>query len=304
MSEPRQHKYLRVEDLRRLRHLQFASRRPVQGRFTGRHASPQRGQSLEFIDYRAYLPGDEVGDIDWKIYGRTDKLFIKRFEHTTNMACHLLVDASASMAYAGLDGGAGSESKYDYACRIAAAVAFLVTQQQDVVSCGMVREGLAEMQRPGQTYGHLLGILDTLERTQPSGEAHLADAVTQLMGRVPRRGLLIVLSDLLEPSPAILAAIGQFVARGGQASVFHVMHNDELHLPDHDNVLLVDSETQRELPVNFADVRPAYQHRLKTFLDTWRAGCASRQLDYQLCPTSQDYTRVLERYLFSRAAVH
>lgn len=309
------HPYLRVEDLRRLRHLFFASRRPVQGRFTGRHASPQRGQSLEFIDYRAYMPGDEVGDIDWKVFGRTDKLFVKRFEHTTNMQCHLLVDASASMSYRGFAPPNGpttgrsdtdehaAASKYDHACRIAAAIAFLVTQQQDAVSYASARHGLRHLHRPAQAYGHLVRILETMERTHTGGEANLAQAIEQLAARVPRRGLLIVLSDLLEPTEPILKAVGQYVARGGEASLFHVLHPDELHLPEHDNVLLIDSETGEELASNLADVRSAYQRRLRTFLDTWRAGCAARRIDYHLAPTGQSYMRVLERYLFTRAAV-
>ncbi|MEX2671336.1 MAG: DUF58 domain-containing protein [Phycisphaeraceae bacterium] len=296
-----QHKYLRVEDLRRLKHLLFASRRPVQGRFAGRHASPQRGQSLEFIDYRSYMPGDEVGDIDWKVFGRTDKLFVKRFEHTTNMTCHLLVDASASMGFAGLE--ERGDTKYDHACRLAAAVAFLVTQQQDAVSLAIAQEGLAEVHRPGQAYRHLLGMLEALEKTQPGGEAKLAEAIMQRITQLPRRGLLVVVSDLLAPPEPILAAMGQFVARGGEASVFHVLHDEELHLPEHENVLLVDSETQQELPVHFGDVRKAYQHRMKTLLDTWKAGCTARRIDYHLAPSSQDYIRVLEQYLLSRAAV-
>lgn len=296
--------YLRIEDLRRLRHLLLASRRPVQGRFTGRHASPQRGQSLEFIDYRAYLPGDEVGDIDWKVFGRTDKLFVKRFEHNTNLTCHLLVDASASMQYAGLERQPGqAHRKYDHACRLAAAMAFLVTQQQDAVSFAIAKEGLAHAHRSAQAHAHLLSILETMEQVSPGGEAKLAEAVTQRAAQIPKRGLLVVLSDLLEPPEPILSAVGQYTARGGEATLLHVLHPDELHLPDHDNLLLEDSETGRRLPVNFHDVRSAYQRRLRQFLDTWRAGCLARRIDYQLAPTDQPYTRVLERYLFNRAAV-
>ena len=145
------HRYLRVEDLRRLRHLFFAARRPVDGRYAGRHASPQRGHAVEFSDYREYAPGDELGDVDWRVYGRSDRLFIKLFEHQTDMTVQLLVDASASMGYAGLDvgspsrltrlrrparrpgaglGAASRASKYDQACLLAGAIAFLAIKQQ------------------------------------------------------------------------------------------------------------------------------------------------------------------------------
>jgi len=124
-------KYLRTQDLRRLKNVFFSSRRVVEGQYAGRHASPQRGHSVEFNDYRQYMPGDEVADIDWKVYGRSDKMFIKLFEHQSDMTVNLVVDGSASMAYAGLD---GRYSKYDHACLMAAAIAFLTTKQQDKVS--------------------------------------------------------------------------------------------------------------------------------------------------------------------------
>ena len=336
-----EHRYLRPGDLARLRHLTFQPRRRVEGRYAGAHASPQQGRSVEFNDYRPYMPGDEVADIDWKVYARTDRLYLKRFEQQTQMSVHLLLDASASMAYRGELGGAsgasasqpaqesaptiarrlarkgrgrseklGSEpdAKYDHAARMAAAIAFMLTQQQDAVSLGLARDGLAHFLPPGRTHRHLLSILGSLEQFEPgddasgTGVADVAGALEAMQPRMPRRGLLIVFSDLLEYPDAILRALAAHLGRGGEAIVFHVLHPDELELPDLDAAEFIDSETRERMRINVGDVRQAYQQRIHAWLDEWSTGLRRRGVDYQRVPTATDYTRALERHLAQRAA--
>ena len=304
------HKYLRVQDLRRLRNLLFSTRRVVEGRFAGRHVSSQRGQSVEFTDHRPYALGDEVGDIDWKIYGRSDKLFVRLFEHQSDMSVHLLIDASASMAYSGLDHREPSdfdvrptvESKYDHACRIAAAIAFLATRQQDRISFGFAKAGLREFQPPGGSPGHLLGLLDAMERLRPQGEARLSKALAELASRVHGRGVLVVLSDLHEDPSPVLGAMSLFAHRGGEVVVFHTLHGDELALPEMDDALFVDSETQQRLPLNVSELRNDYAKRMRGFLEGWSTACRGRGFDYQLVNSAAHYHQALEKFLFSRAA--
>jgi uncharacterized protein (DUF58 family) len=293
-------KYLRVQDLRRMRNLFFSSRRVVQGQYAGRHASPQRGHSVEFNDYRQYMPGDEIGDIDWKIYGRTDKLFVKLFEHQSDMTVNLLVDASASMGYAGADGG---HSKYDHACLMAAAVAFLTTKQQDKVSFGLGQEGLAGFHRPYGSFSHLVGILETMESLRPAGRARLGEALRRMAILIGRRGLLVVFSDLLDEPEEIFHALSIFTHRGSEVILFHVLHADELKLPDVRDAMFLDSESQDRLVLNVADIRPAYERKLKVFLDTWSAACRGRGIDYNLVSTATAYSDALEQYLFQRASM-
>ncbi len=293
-------KYLRVQELRRLRNLFFSSRRVVEGQYAGRHASPLRGHSVEFNDYRVYMPGDEIGDVDWKVYARSDKLFVKLFEHQSDMTVNLVVDASASMAYAGDD---GRYSKYDHACMMAAAIAFLTTKQQDKVSFALAREGLTGFHRPYRSFGHLVGILKTMEAARPAGRANLPEALRRVAGLIARRGLLIVFSDLLDDPEAIFHALNVFTHRGSEVILFHILHAHELNLPDAREAVFIDSETHQRVGLNVEDIRPAYERRLGQFLEVWSSACRGRGIDYKLISTARHYRDALEDYLFQRASM-
>lgn len=332
-------RYLRIEDLRRLRHVQFSSRKPVEGFYLGRHRSPQRGYSVEFNDYREYTPGDDVNNLDWKVFGRSDRLYLKLFEHESDMTVTLLVDGSASMAYAGMSATAGEEassgggdgggswldrvslvrrkrkparrvlSKYDHACTMAAAIAFLTIKQQDRAAFALAREGLAAFVEPAGSMAHLHKLLRAMEQGLPPGEgagrADLADAVDALVRRrrVRGRSVLILFSDLLEDRDAILKQLAAFRACGGDAILFHVMHPDELHLPALDDAVFIDSETRGRLALHVPDVREAYERKLRAFLDGWSTDCRRAGIDYNLVSTDAPYSRSLERYLLTRAAM-
>jgi uncharacterized protein (DUF58 family) len=318
-------RYLRVQDLRRLRSLFFASRRIVEGLYTGRHASPQRGHSVEFNDYREYFPGDEIGDIDWKVFGRTDRLMIKLFEHQSDMTVHLLVDASASMGYRGAgakEQGLGTrgkkkapsrstrlipnpkslipDSKYDHACRMAASIAFLTTKQQDKVSLSLVQNGMARFDRPMSSVTHLANILRAMEEIEPAREARLPEALKQLASLSRRRGVLVIFSDLLDDFEAVNEALSIHTHRGSEVILFHVMHADELHLPAMHEAIFEDSETGGKVTLNVDDVREAYDRQMKDFLHKWNVACRGKGIDYNLVSTATPYTKSLENYLFSR----
>ena len=322
------HRYLRVADLRALRHMIFASRRAVEGRYTGRHKSHQRGQSAEFVDYRQYIPGDEVGHVDWKVYARSDRLFIKLFEHQSDMTVNLLVDGSASMGYAGIDhpqtlrpaatgdspaGDAVSRrspkkdrdiltapSKYDYACLMAAAIAFLVTNQQDRVSFGIAQEGLQWFHGPIGSTGQLPRILEEMETVNPDGHGQIAESIRSLARRTSRRGLLVLFSDLFEDREQILKAFSLLTHRGTEVVVFQVLHADELNLPQVSGAVFVDSESQQRVRIRVDDIRSPYEKRLKQFLDGWSASCRGQGIDHQVASTATPYQASLQRYLFGR----
>jgi len=302
-------RHLNVQDLRRLRHLGFSSRRAVEGQYAGRHVSPQRGHSVEFKDYREYVPGDEIGYIDWKVFGRSDRWYVKLFEHQSDMTVNILVDASASMHYPSPDAPSRSrlsalpDTKYDHACRMAAAIAFLVTQQQDRVSFGLAHTGLRDFLRPSGSFNQLATILTTMEQTTPTGEAHLADALTAMSRLVPRRGVLVLFSDLLEDVDATLEALSIWTHRGSDAIVFHTLHADELTLPAWHEATFIDSESGGQVKLNVADVRNAYDQRMRAFLDQCATWCRARRVDYNLVSTATPYHKALEHYLFTRAAM-
>ncbi len=325
-------RYLRVADLARLRNLVFAPRGRVEGLYAGRHASPQRGHSVEFNDYREYSPGDPPNDLDWKVYGRSDKLFLKLFEHQTDMTVQLLVDASASMAYRGLharrpaglarswlnaltlvnDKAARSgddlvythPSKYDQACLCAASIAFLTIKQQDKAGIAFARSGLADHLRPAGAYPHLQKLLTAMEDVEPRGEAELARAIHDLTPRTRGRSLLVVFSDLLEDPPAIIDALSHFTHRGSEAIVFQVLHADELALPRELNeAIFVDSESGHRLRLNVDDVRDPYHQALRASQQRWARELRSRRIDYNTVSTATPYHQALEGYLITRAAM-
>ncbi len=306
-------KYLRLHDLRKLTQFFFTGRKPIEGRYSGQHATPQIGQSVEFRDYRQYIPGDEIGSIDWKIYGRSDKLFIKIFEHQADLTVNLLVDASASMAYRGIDAfrrrkplpwsvdDASEKSKFDYACSLAAAIGFLIVKQHDRVGFSLAQGGLTQFLAARSALSHLSAILDAMEQARPKGEARLADAIRDLAGRTGPPGSADCLQRPLGRSRCDRQSLSLFHHRGGEAILFHVLHGDEIRLPQIENGIFVDSETQARVRLNVEDVRTAYEAKLQDFLDGWLRQTKANGINYSLCSTFDPYDRVLERYLTRRA---
>ncbi|MEZ6067570.1 MAG: DUF58 domain-containing protein [Planctomycetaceae bacterium] len=268
-----QHRYLTLRDLRRLQQFLLTPRKVIEGRFSGQYQTRQRGQSVEFRDYREYLPGDEISAIDWKVYGRSDKLVIKLFEHQSELTLHLLVDASASMAYQGeaAPGRGLVDSKYDYACRLAAAIGFLVMQQHDRFAFGFAQEGLKKPLPPEGTMRHLTTILKSMEQMRPRKSARLFEAIDELARQRSRRSLLVVCSDLLDDVDRVAAALAARLRSGGEVVLFHVLHNDELELPDVDHGTFVDSESGQRIRLSLPEVREAYRERMRQFLDAWEA---------------------------------
>jgi len=301
------HQYLQLSDLRRLEYLLFAPRRIVEGRYSGQYATRQRGQSVEFRDYREYFPGDDLGNVDWKVYGRSDRLFIKLFEHQSELTVQLLVDASGSMAYRGygatqrLIAADAEPSKYDYACSLAASIGFLIMKQHDRFSAAFSQNGLRSYSPPQSTMRHLSGILRTMERTRPFGRAQLAESIDELTRKGTRRSLLVVFSDLLDDPDAVAKALAARAQAGGEAIVFHVLHPDELNLPDIEHGMFIDSETSARVRLNVAEIRQQYQAKIQAFLDTWAKRCLGMGVDYARAVMSEPYHRILERYLIGRA---
>ncbi len=294
------HRFLRVSDLRQLRHLFFSSKRVVEGQYAGRHASPQRGHSVEFNDYREYTPGDPLSDVDWKIYGRSDKFFIKLFEHQSDMTVNLVIDGSASMAYA----GDGRETKYDFACRLAAAIAFLTLKQQDKVSLSIACNGLERFIRSAGSYAHLNQILQAMEEQQPQQQGDLPRALRDLPARISRKGLVIVFSDLLTAdSDELIKTTGALTHRGNELIIFHLLDPDEIELPDLSDVTFIDSETRSRLRMNLDDVRADYAKRVQRFISRYRSAFKARGVDYNLVSTTKPYHETLRNYLFDRASM-
>ncbi len=299
-------------ELRRLKNLFFAARRMAEGYYAGRHRSRSRGHTVEFADYREYSPGDDITDVDWKAYGRTDRLFVKLFEAQTDMVVYVLLDCSASMGYAGLDAEArsahaagsrtaGPLSKFDHARYLLAAMAFLLIRQGDKVGLGLFTDRLTAYLAPGGTFRHLHAVLHRLEYAAPSGATDAAAALHETFGAVRRRGLLIVVSDFLEDPAGLFEALGRYRHHKFEVSLFQILHDEELRLPAAANLRFVDSESREGLAAVPAEIREEYMARFGRHLEALRSGCAARRVDYNRVTTSTNPLAVLERYLARRA---
>ena len=299
-------KFLRPKDLKALKNLLFAARIIVEGIYSGRHKSPYRGSSPEFVDYREYNPGDEIRSIDWKAYGRTDRYFIRLFEKETDMNCYLLVDKSASMGY----GGAAYKnllptsdvSKLDYACFLTAALAYLMVKQGDKVSVALFDTKLAKQIPPGGTFPHLYEILNTLERQKAGERTSISRILQEVYPLYKRRGLLIVISDFLDEPEEIFRALNRYRHRHFEIILFHVLHQYEHELPALDRVKFVDAETGDAIASRPSDIRKSYNEEMHRFVQTLSAYARARNIDYNFITTETPYSDVLRKYLLSRSS--
>ena len=300
-SGPRKWRYLRPADLKRMRNMEFAARRIVEGYFSGKHRSPFRDFSQEFADYRAYVPGDDLRTLDWKAFAHTDRYYIKRFRKDTGMPCHLVLDKSNSMAY-----GGGSEeelSKLEYACFLVAALGFLIVKQGDRAGFCLFDDELRDYRPPGSAMSHLFGILNALEPLQPSGTTQTAEALREAFHLIRRRSLLIIVSDFLDDPAEIFSALSMFTHKQFEIILFHVLHDDELKLPEVEHARFIDLETRGTLVAEPDVIREAYDEELTQYLDQMRTHARARQIDYNLITTSTHYNEAIANYLAVRQSM-
>ncbi len=295
--------YLRLTDAAALRGLQFAPRRRIDGRFAGRHATTQRGRSVEFNDYRAYLPGDPVSDIDWKVFARSDHLLVRQYEHQSDLTMHIVIDASGSMAFAGLEAQmslahARALSKFDHAARTACIIGLLAQRQRDRFALHIAQEGNLSLDLPTARMARLIGRARTLESTEPAGATTLANALEALhtTGSV-RRAVVIVLSDLYEDRDRVLASLDRLVHAGAEAIVFQTLHPDEITLPDLGEALFVDAEGAGEIRLNPGAMRDSYNERMQALIDDWRRALTGRGIDHTIARTDREPQQTLAAYL-------
>jgi uncharacterized protein (DUF58 family) len=294
---PDSKKYLHPEALRRIAPLELRARRIVDGFLSGMHRSPYFGQSVEFVQHREYTPGDDLRHIDWKVWARQDRLYIKQYEEDTNLRCTLLIDASESMSY-----GRGETTKFDYGATIAACLSFLCLRQQDAVGLSVfdtkIRTKLPW--RSGQK--HLQAIFQSLEQQSNREKTDLKSVFREVQESYPRRSLIVLVTDFLGSDESILKGLAGLRQSGHDCLVFHVMDEDELQFPFNDPTRFEGMEGLDGVACNPRALREGYLQSLQRFLDRIRRACASYQVDYQLAPTNQPLDATLTAFLAARMA--
>lgn len=293
--EPRG-KFLNPHDLARLRNLLFGARLIVEGFYAGRHRSPFHDLSSELADFRPYCPGDDVRRLDWKAFGRADRLYVKQFRKETDMRGYLVVDTSASMAFRGSE----SLSKFEYGAQIAAALAFLMLRQGDRPGLALCAESLQSYVAPQGAMRSLYSLLHALEGVEPTGRTRIAAGLRALLPIARRRGLLIVLSDFLEDPADIFDALAMYTHRGFAVLLLQILTDDEIALPAGGPFRFYDSEEPRSICANPAAVRDGYRRELERHLHTLRSNALARGMSYMLLRTTVPYVEALSAYSAKR----
>jgi uncharacterized protein (DUF58 family) len=288
---PTAHKHLTPEDVRKLKNYELAARLMVEGWLSGKHRSKQRGSSIEFHEYRGYTPGDDLKLIDWRVYARSDKIFLKTFEQETNMEMHLLVDSSGSMGFP-VD---GAMTKIDHASFFAACLAYLVVRQTDKVSLHLFDDRVRLSIPPGSTRTHLHQCLTALENNKPGRETSLASALERTLPVLTRRSTLVILSDFYEDPAAVFKALNPYIHRGFRIHLFQVLTPVELDIGDTGLTRFIDQETGERLTVHSEQIRDSYREAVRQRIATLRTMAASRRVDWMLARTDESYFALLDR---------
>ncbi|MDA0811766.1 MAG: DUF58 domain-containing protein [Verrucomicrobia bacterium] len=285
--------YLNPEVLDRIKRLEIRARMVVEGFITGMHRSPYNGFAIEFAGHREYAPGDELKHIDWKVWSKTDRLYIKEYEEETNLKCTLIIDASKSMAY-----GAPKWSKFDYAATAAAALAHLLQQQQDAVGLVTFNNKIKDVLPASSRSNHLRQMVHTLEQLEPSDATDVSDVFVSLAGQIRRRGIVAIFSDLMVDEKTLKDALQQFRLRKHDVILFHIMHDDELTFPFDENTRFIGLEdVEDEIEADPRALHQAYLNEVEQFLKATQKTCASIGVDYRLVNTKLPLDAVLSEYL-------
>jgi len=291
-------RFLDPKILNKITRLDLKARHLVEGFVAGMHKSPYHGFSVEFAEHREYAPGDDIKHLDWKVFGRTDRLYIKEYELDTNLRSHILIDTSESMEYKSAD-----LSKLELASFIAASMAYVILRQQDSVGIVCFDKEVKQFVPASSSLGHLRTILGTLNQNQPKSTTDIGLVCHTLAERFRQKGLVIVISDLFDEPERILSALQHFRHKRHDVIVFHVLDEYELTFPFQRMTLFEGLEEYPKLLVDPRALRQAYLEEAERFCGEIQRGCAKMMIDYVRLSTDQDLGVELTRYLAQRLAV-
>lgn len=294
-DDPR--RFLHPGTLARIGRLDLRAKQAVEGFISGMHKSPFFGQSVEFVQHREYVPGDDIRHMDWKVWSRSDRFYIKQFEAETNLRATLVVDTSESMVY-----GRGPLNKYEYACTAAACLAYLTAKQQD--SVGLMTYGVDVNQvipaRSNQMQAD--AIARAMDLSRPKDQTNLKKVFQRVAESAPSRGLIVLFSDLLTDRADIFKGLEMLRHRRHDVTVFHVLDDDELNFPFAGMTKFEGLEQLPDLMCDPKALRDGYLAELEEYLTEVRRGCTRMGVDYSLVKTSDYLDAVLSKFLFARMA--
>lgn len=296
LRTPDPQRYLDPAILARVGFSPLLARVVVEGFLNGLHKSPYHGLSVEFAEHREYVAGDDLKYLDWALYARTDHYYIKRFEEETNLRCYILLDGSASMGY-----GTGTLTKWDYSCFLATCLAHLMVRQKDAVGLGLLSEKPGLFIPPRCRRTHLRQLMTAMIHQEPLGRTDLPAALRTAVRKLKRRGLVVLISDLIDDPEQTLRSIRLLAGHRHDVIVFHVQDAAELEFSFDSAALFRDMETGEEMEIDPRSLRDAYLEQMRDLCGYYQKGLAEMGIDYQLINTKLPYDRALTAYLNRRA---
>ena len=288
-------KYLQPEVISSVKNLELVARLVVEGYLTGKHRSPFHGFSVEFSQHRPYMPGDNLRFIDWKVFGRTDRYYIKQFEEETNLRCHILLDVSKSMQYT-----SDKITKAQYASYLTAGLTYLMLQQRDSTGLVLFDDAIKSIIPARSVISHLNVILQAIDKVEYGSDTNISAALHKVAEQIRKRGLIILISDLLDDPLAILNGLKHFRHNKHEILVFHIIDPKELEFDFSGDVLFEDLESKDKLKTQPRYIQEIYKQKFGEYLDYLKVNFSNNRIDYQQLFTSTPYDKALTEYLLKR----
>ncbi len=267
----------------------------VEGYIIGQHRSPYHGFSVEFAEHRSYEPGDEVKHIDWKLYGKTNRLYVKRFEEETNLRAHLILDTSKSMTYA-----SGKVTKLDYGSYLLAALSYLMISQQDAAGVVLFDEKIRSFIPPKSTPSHLNTLLNTLDVKQPGNDTKIETVLHEMADRINKRGLVVIISDLLDDPKSILNGLKHFRYKNQEVILFHILDRNELEFNFNSRTKFIDMESGAEITTDPWHIKTDYKNLILDLQKYYKSQCRHNNIDYVSLFTDDNLDKGLSEYFNKR----
>ncbi len=291
-------KYLKPAVIRQIARLDLRAKFIVEGFIAGLHASPFQGFSVEFSEHRKYTSGDNIGDVDWNVFAKTDRFYIKKFQAETNLTGYLVMDLSGSMGYTYRQ----ELTKFEYAVSLAAALSYMMIHQQDPVGLVAFDRKVSQSLAPKSKRSQISNILALLARLQPTGETEIAKSLHQVAGMIRHKSLLMIFSDLLGDFEPIKKALHRLRFSGHDVILFHILDEAEALFPFEGMMELEDNETNETLLVDAEGIKADYLEEVASFRELYRKECLGARIDYVPLHTGMPFDKALMSYLLSRQA--
>lgn len=285
------------ESAKSLANLELKAKLVVEGFITGLHKSPFHGFSVEFSEHRQYRPGDEIRHIDWQVFARSNKFYVKQFEEETNLRCTIVVDSSKSMAFSS---DSSLPTKYNYSVFLAALMAYILNRQRDAVGLSIFNNDIDLFMPPKSTTSYIGELIKNLEKTIPSNNTSTSNSLNKLVEKIKRRGLVIIISDFFDEIDQIESVLNNFRHYNHEIILFQILDPKEIEFDFNQNTNFVDLETEEEILTSPNLIKKEYRIAIQNYIESLKSICYNKKIDYNLLTTNESFDKALLKFISKR----